>query len=567
MAHLHLRLFAHRFNEVAEDYLQRVNWIYARVVPEVDNLLRAIHDTCSKQHFVSPRSLVFGEVEFSREILHFFNPVQCCQKTLWNTDTLIVHILHHGEPSGGRDELDDGRKRLAIMFNLYVQLGTSILIRYDNSYEMMEQSTAQLLRKAADYLSCIRNKPVRRDVSAADTFAQGTFAKWKYVFDYTCRTCCNTTGIENCRYEAAIAWFKVHQITLVVNPIRHLGTKVHAANTRNVLPDHIVPAINQPRQEPLETLEINNNSQWSKAATYLLKVRESELDKLCVAGAEIQRSTTVETIRRFLEAKLGPLLTNMSVEPFGSRVTGVADRQSDLDLRITSDMEEKSAYLKAWAWAKATSEVELRRMIPTGPMLLTIHALPPIDLTLDLTFASPYIVANSALIEYFFRLQPMARKLFFLLKEWKQQTNLSLKFHHHIIIMMIVFHMQQERYLPPIVSLLVGPVLLNDNTYNTVFAESTTLFQRPTNLLTLLGSFFAYWSQFNWAKNGACMSDGLVRPKESFRFARKSVPPMMASDYFDQSRNIAGNIQTGDHQKFVQACKEAVEVLKMKKSI
>ncbi|XP_065088701.1 uncharacterized protein LOC135710133 [Ochlerotatus camptorhynchus] len=564
MAHLHLQLFAHRFNEIAEDYLRRFNWIYAGVVSEVDNLLRAINATCSKQHFASPRSLVFDDVAFCREILHFFDPVQCCQKTLWNTDTLIMHILRHG----GRDELDEDTKRLAILFNLYVQIGASILVRYDNNYEMMEQFTAQLLRKAADYLSCIRNKPVREDASAGDTFAQGTFAKWKYVFDYTCTTCCDA-GIKKCRFDDAIAWFKIHQTTLVVNQIRHLGTKVHAANMRNVLPDHIVPTITQPRQEPLE---INNNTQWSKAAMYLLEVRESELDKLCFKGAAIQLNTPVETIRRYLKGKLDPLLTDIIVEPFGSRVTGVGNDQSDLDLRIKwkSNMKATKAYLKAVEWAKTdTSEVEVIREIPAGPMVLTIHVLPPLDITLDLTFASPYIVANSELIQYFFRLQPMARKLFFLLKEWKQQTNLSRSFHHHVLIMMILFHMQQEKYIPPIVSLLVGPVLLDNNTYNTAFAESITSFQRPTNLLTLLRSFFAYWSQFNWARNGACLSDGRVRPKESFRIAsaRKSVPPMMATDYFDQSRNIAASIHTGDHQKFVQACKEAVEVLQMKKSI
>lgn len=550
MAHLHLQLFAHRFNEVAEEYLRQVNWIYARSVPEVQELMREINATCSKPHFIGERSLT--DVDFAREIVHFFDPVQCCQKILYNSDTLIMHILHHGGPSGGRNELDDGRKRLAIMFNLYVQLGTSILVRYnnDNNFEMMEQFTAELLRKAANYLSSIRRKPVRGDATAADTFVQGTFSKWKYVFDYTCRTCCDT-GVTNCRFDEAIAWFKIHQTTIVVNPIRHLGTKLHAANMR--------------RQE---TLEVNNNcSKWSKAAMYLLGVRESELDELCIIGAEIQRNTPIETIRSFLKTNLDPLLNNISVEPFGSRVTGVANDQSDLDLQIKweSNDDEKTAYFRALTWAQRNTEVVVGRQIPAGPLVLSIHVI-PLDITLDMTFFSPYVVANSSLIEYFFRVQPMARKLFFLLKEWKQQTNLSAKFHHHIIIMMIVFYLQQQRYLPPIVSLLVGPVISND-TFNTAFAESTTVFQRPTDLLGLLRSFFAYWSLFDWTRNGACMSDGQVRPKESFRFTRRSVPPMMASDYFNQSRNIAGNIQPSDHQKFVQACKEAVEVLKLKKSI
>lgn len=566
MAHLNLQLFAHRFNELAEDYLRRINWIYVGLVSEADNLLRAIKDTCAKQHISSPRSLVFGDIEFDREILHFFNPVQCCQKTIWHTDTLMMHYLHHGVQER---ELDDGAKRLAIMFNLYVQIGTSILVRYDDNYEMTEQFTAELLRKAADYLSCILDKPVRNDASAADTFIQGTtFAKWKFVFDYTCKPCYSISGIENCRFNGAITYIKVHQTTLVVNAIRHIGSKMHAATMRNVMPDRIVSTVTQHCEEQLE---INNNHQWSKAAMYLLEVQESELDKLCFQGAEIQRNTPIDKIRHYLKAKLDPLLKNISVEAFGSRATGVGNCQSDLDLRVKwkSNMKEKTAYSKAVTWAKSnTSEIEVLREIPAGPKVLRIYLLPPLDITLDLTFASPYIVENCELIQYFFRLQPMARKMFFLLKEWKQHISVSKKFHHHILIMMILFHMQQEKYFPPIVSLLVGPVVLDDNTYNTDFAELPIQCPRPTNLLSHLKSFFEYWARFNWVKQGPCMSYGQVKPKESFRItSTHKFPPMVASDYFDQSRNIAGNIQAGDYQKFLHACKEAVEMLKTKTSI
>lgn len=560
MAHLHLRLFAERLQSLAEDYLNQVNWLHVTTAANLDSLLGVMDHICSKPLFESQRSLAFEDVVFCREIIHFYDPVHCCQKLLWASDTLMSHFLSHR--MGGNDgRIESCSKKLAILFSLYLQLGMSIMVRYDQNYEMMEQFTVHLLRKAAGYLDCIRNKPLRRDAQAADTVThQTTFAKWKLVFDYTCATCCDS-GVDQ-RYNGAIAWFKIHQTTLMINSIRHLGSKMHAASMRNVSPDRIIPMLERLSLQE-SPLEINNNPQWSKAAKYLLEIRENELDELCDKADRLQRDSRLKDVRDYLMKELDPLLTNVSFELFGSYVFGVADEKSDLDLRITSNTDEKTAFLKAFKWANSkTTDVTLRAQIPTGPMLLTVFSQ-RFGLNLDLTFASPYIVANAKLIEYFFRLQPMGRKLFFLLKGWKKLVGFSLKFHNHVIVTMIIFYMQQEKYLPTIVPLLVGPVMLNNNTWNTNFVESSQVFAKPTNFLIFVKNFFAFWSEFNWTKNGICVSDGQVRPKESFRIASKrtSIPPMMASDYFEQSRNVASNVQVGDHWKLVKAIKEAVQIL------
>lgn len=563
MPRFHLQLFASRFNEVAENYLQRVGWIYEGTVPEIRLLEQAIDSVCSKEQLTSQRSLVFDDVEFGRDILRFFDPVQCCGKTLLDSDTLIMHIMMNHD--GGRDGRDSETKRRAILFNLYVQIATGILQRYDNNYDQIEHFTVQRLRKASEYLSCILRKPIRADASAADTFTENvTFAKWKYVFDYTCGTCADT-GIHNCRYLGAIAWFQIHLNTMGVNPIRHLGTKMHAANLRDCVPDRVVP----PKlPAPSRPEVIIRSQELSRAARYILEVRESELDKLCAIGTAIKRNTPYDAVDVYLKTKLEPLLQKITIKPFGSRVIGVADQDSDLDLVIivNSGMKPKTAYYKVLSWANENKkEVEVRRKIPEGPRVLSLY-VHSLKMTLDLTFDSPYVAANSAIIDYYFRLQPMARKFFFLLKEWKKRTDISQNFHHNVLTSMMMFYLQQRQCLLPVRYLINGPEKA-DNLYNTDFTERATYYLLPNSFHDLVQGFFSYWATFDYARSGASSKDGKVRPKTTFpNGSRQMLPPIMLTDYFDTTRNVAGNVHSNDLQKFVQACQEAVSVLNKKRN-
>lgn len=561
MSHFHLQLFATRFNEITEDYLQRVNWIYEGVVPEIGRLLLVIESTCSKQQVSSPQSLVFGEVHSFKDVLHFFHPIQCCEKSLLTSNTLIVHLMQHG--TGVREEIDSGTKRLAILFNLFVQLATGLLVRYDNNYEQIEQYTVQLLRKAAEYLDCVQRKPIRVDGLAAVTFTENvTFAKWKYVFDYTC-TICTKRGINNCCYEGAIAWYKIHLTTMAANAIRHLGTKMHAASLCECLGDRIVaeirPAVRQAPAIP----------QLSAAAKYLMEVREVELDKLCTIGTAVQRTTPYDAVFDYLNAKLGSTLRESIIEPFGSRVTGLANQDADLDLsiKVGSAMQPKTVYHKILAWAEKQEnkpEVSVERQIPQGPLVLRLK-IRSLQLTIDLTFNSPYVVGNAQIVDYFFRLQPMARKLFFLLKEWKKRADIGDSFHHNVLISLIIFYMQTEQCLPPIFPLIVGPQKIN-GLYNTRFVERITLYAEPIDSLTLVKDFFAYWARFDWARTGASVKEATVKPKSAFCNRANHQQPMVVTDYFDVTRNVAGNVRKEDCEKFVRACKEAVGVLKTKRT-
>lgn len=562
MSHFHLQLFASRLNEISRDYLQQVNWIYEGVLPQIDDLVVAIEAISSMLPVFSPSSHPFTDVRSQRDILRFFNPIQCCEKSLLNSDTLIVHLMQqHGSAGGRREELDSGTKRLAILFTLFVQLATGVLLRYDNNYEQIEQHTIQLLHKTVEYLDCIQRKPIRVDEFAAATFTKNvTFAKWKYVFDYSCRLCMDR-GIDNCRYEGAIAWYKIHQNTMGDNPIRHLETKMHAVSLRDCLPDQLLATVRP---------KVQAAPQLSSAAKYLSEVREIELEKQCTIGALIQRTTPYAAICRYLDAKLGTWLDGSVTEAFGSRTTGLATQESDLDLsvKVGSSMHPKAVFRGILGWAKKDenkSEVTIELQIPKGPLVLRLK-IRSLKLTIDLTFNSPYLVGNSKLIEYFFRIQPLARKLYFLLKEWKKRTDIGDNFHHNIQTSLIVFYLQQEQCLFPIYPLINGPQKIN-NLYNTSFIECITHHAQPIDLLSLVNEFFAYWAHFDWVRNGVSLKDATVKPKSAFLNPVNRRQPMVVTDYFDITRNVAGKVSKADCEKFAQACKEAVGVLKTKRTI
>ncbi|KAL1400436.1 hypothetical protein pipiens_007436 [Culex pipiens pipiens] len=461
----------------------------------------------------------------AKEILHFDRPVVCCKRVLRCTETLIAHLMGDCHADGA---LEDETKRTAIF------------------YDKVDQFTLDYLRKGRDYLSCILRKPIRGDPTATGTYIRTNFWKWKYVFDYTCGHCC-FEGHEECEFAGAIAWFKIFANSLKINPIRHLESKMHADTIRTLQPDQFVPTKE----------EINNNQNWKhpKAAAFLHHVREVDLHKLEETGTKLARNTPTKKITTFLTNHLSLPLGGVKIEIFGSRVMGLAEPGSDVDIHITHSL----AYGKS----------KLTPMIPAAPWLVRTHHK-SLDLELDLSFGSSYVVANAKLVKYLFGLQPTARPMYFLLKKWKQQTELSQNFHTHVLVMLLVFYMQRQKYLPTIRSIINGPQKLKNGSFNTSFRTTNfeaTIF--PGHLPMLARGFFEFYKSFNWAANGTCAFDGEVKPKTAFQIAggRKSVPPMMCSDYFDQSRNVAANIARPDYEKFVTACGEASEILEVRRSL
>lgn len=557
MAHLHLQLLAARFNDLADDYLRRVGWLAEPAVASVQALQRSIDGMGGIRCFRSLRVMTFDEVVMAKEILHFDRPVVCCKRVLRCSDTLIAHFLSDRHADG---VLEDETKRTAIVFNLYVQALSHVLVRYCKMYEQVDQLSLDYLRKGRDYLTCILRKPIRSDAAVAGTFVRTNFWKWKYVFDYACGHC-SLEGFDEVEFPGAIAWFKIFASSLGVNPIRHLGSQMHIGTVRGLQPDQVIPTKE----------EINNNQNWEhpKAAAFLHHVRETDLHKMVDVALRLAREIPVKEISNFLINHLSLPLGGIKVDTFGSRVMGLAEPGSDVDIRITSlaGLKEERAHAITLDWAKRCGEVDFVSMIPAAPWLVRAH-LKSLDLELDITFGSSYVVTNAKLVKYLFGLQPTARPMYFLLKKWKQQTELSQNFHSHVLIMLLVFYMQRQNYLPAIKSILSGPQKLKNNSYNTNFRTNFEATIFPGHLPMLARGFFEFYKKFDWTSHGTCVFEGAIKPKSSFQIAgnRKSVPPMICSDFFDQSRNVASNIAKPDYEKFMTACAEASEILEARRS-
>ncbi|XP_053695887.1 terminal uridylyltransferase Tailor-like [Sabethes cyaneus] len=306
----------------------------------------------------------------------------------------------------------------------------------------------------------------------------------------------------------------------------------------------------------------------SSAGLYLLNMRQFDLDKECLLREQVTKDTPFGKVEAYLIKQFSAFFGMIDVYFFGSRVTGVAQNDADLDvcIKARSGLEDMLVFSKAVDWAEAKpSEIQIERKIPEGPLLLRVH-ITTLNLTVDLTFDSGYSVATSKLVSHYFDMQPFARKMHVCLKDWKSLTNISQRFHTHVLTRLIVFFMQQRNYLPAVERVLVGPLdqinLLNVEFYPN---ENFTL-SYPKDFFSLIKDFFAYWNQFDWSQNGICVLNGMVKPREWFRFHtdRTTEPSMMSSDYFNQARNASRGVDVGDFESFRMACQEAERILNQK---
>ncbi|XP_055637511.1 uncharacterized protein LOC129776119 [Toxorhynchites rutilus septentrionalis] len=550
MIQFQLQLLGSRLVAQAKSYDRSIDWIDHRIMDLGENVLRLIDDLLQKDCYKSIRTMVFYDFEFSRECVIFHKPVHCCGKLLKNTETLTVHLLNNKK----HEDVDGDKTRLAMEFFILLQAASNALQRYNEDYERIDNTTADCFRKGHVLVERILKK-TRKETTFLNVLFDVDVWKWKVVFDYTCGPC-EKMGVKCCRFVDAIAWFKVFKDSISVNPILHLESKLHFESI------HYLP------KDKLLIREINNNRPLTPAGIYLMNVTEYELNDMCKVGKQIERDSSFDRITKYVREKLSHKLGEMNIIYFGSRIMGTANRDSDYDIFIEScsNKEPTECFNISVKWALThPEEVIIVRMIPEGPLLLSIY-VEDLGAALDLTFKDTYATANCQLKKYFFDLQPLARKLYFLLRMWQREIGITQFFHDHLMAMLVIFFMQRKKYLPSVRSLLIGPPMRGDE-YNTRFEKDIPKPPQPRDLFSLTKDFFRYWAEFDWTRNGVSVFEAAVLPREKFRFDPQRSSPMMCSDFFNQRRNCAARLATSGYRMFVEACQEANEVLKQKKKM
>ncbi|XP_069698737.1 speckle targeted PIP5K1A-regulated poly(A) polymerase-like isoform X2 [Periplaneta americana] len=230
-----------------------------------------------------------------------------------------------------------------------------------------------------------------------------------------------------------------------------------------------------------------------------------------------------------LEATLSATFPGCKAYAFGSTVTGLAFKGSDLDVYMSMDAVKTVIPQKAdmVMWAKRllyrnTNLYSHIIAIPKAktPIVKLVHI--PTGLRCDLSFRNALGVHNSALIRYLMSLDTRLRPLIVIIKYWARKNELTGhgKISNYALTMLVLFYLQQlvPSVIPPVAKLQEN---CEDNIVIdgwacdiicTPYSNANTL-----SVPELLQGFFKFCYQFDYGIKVICPLTGGTVPKSSFR--------------------------------------------------
>ncbi|XP_068632290.1 terminal uridylyltransferase Tailor-like [Battus philenor] len=209
------------------------------------------------------------------------------------------------------------------------------------------------------------------------------------------------------------------------------------------------------------------------------------------------------------------------VQPFGSIVTGLGIKSSDVD-----------CYINLLPWQKNPSDIyvtKAKSLMSRRPKLfsnlfaITTAKVPivkcyhiPTQRYCDISFKSLFGVQNSKLLAYLINLDSRAFHLAILVKYWSKVHNLTGTnlLPNYSLLLLVIFYLQQKSILPPIYRLQNAEYMVDN--WNVAFDEIVYESDNDESLYNLLGEFFIYYRDFKYDQY--IISPFLGRPihKEQF---------------------------------------------------
>ncbi|XP_034832757.1 terminal uridylyltransferase Tailor-like [Maniola hyperantus] len=232
---------------------------------------------------------------------------------------------------------------------------------------------------------------------------------------------------------------------------------------------------------------------------------------------------------------LSPVWKDIQVLAFGSIVTGLGLRTSDVDCYIQLPPwlhpPEKSFVVKA-------KNILMRHKHLFQHAFAIVHAKVPIvqvfhvptQVYCDLSFNSPAGVANSNLITYLLNSNKKALHLAILIKYWSKihhltGTNLMSSYS---LTLLVIFFLQQINVMSPVVDLQEN-VEENIDEWNSAFSTLDRSIKDDKSMYELLGEFFKYYKTFEFDKY--IVSPYLGRPVARELFAKVENVPSTFAQY------------------------------------
>ncbi|CRL01908.1 CLUMA_CG015185, isoform A [Clunio marinus] len=198
---------------------------------------------------------------------------------------------------------------------------------------------------------------------------------------------------------------------------------------------------------------------------------------------------------------------------FGSRIIGLAEKDSDLDIYIefnksffanaiiskTNDERLlKLAKIICHAPNWCLKETVLRTRIP-----IIISVYNPLNMDCDISTTNGLSTENSKLLAYLFKIQPEAVSLFHFIREWLKTKNFT-QFKGYTLTLLLTFFLQQKCLMPTISAVQNAIPEVRIDGFNVSFDNSRSLnyykISKITDYKNHVQSFFQFYADFDFSK-------------------------------------------------------------------
>lgn len=222
---------------------------------------------------------------------------------------------------------------------------------------------------------------------------------------------------------------------------------------------------------------------------------------------------------------------NCSINPFGSTVTGLCFKNSDVDLYISGlkpPSKDSVQYLRRLAQVLRLSYNFINiRVIGNAkiPILKCVHRRTHISC--DVNLKNMLGVCNSHLVKYYINLHQKIKDLTLVLKYWARVHKISGQNHlftNYSLCLMVIFFFQRDAFKVPSVFRLqrdnrfFKPVEFWNGGFNPMHPYQTTIDAlNRTSLVQLLFDFFDFYLTFPYGTRIICPYLGTSIDKEVFK--------------------------------------------------
>lgn len=287
------------------------------------------------------------------------------------------------------------------------------------------------------------------------------------------------------------------------------------------------------------------------------------------------------------------IFTDCKIEPYGSAITGLAFRDSDVDCFISVKSTQTKHLITKHSndlhshLVKETKNILQRhkrifkRVVCLSssifPIVKFLHVLSQTNC--DVSFKNSLGIYNSQLIYFLIASDPRLKPLFQFIKYWNKNLSTG-SLSSYVLMILIIFYLQQlsPRILIPIKELQRGEKFdLYVNDWNCGFDNVSALpkTQNASSVLTLLQGFYNFYEDYDFTDNVMCPFVGKSFLIDDFNKLDNLLPDYQRyvnrvydgttkhflrrrvniQDFFEHSRNV--NITVGNMILFKGHCQLA----------